>query len=104
MFVQMGVGVMKQMYDCIIYTNLGLIGQLEGVKVWFDQWLEGLHDQSLEDLYNVWRQCSWSVVTEDRGMWFLLMGTRHGFFSTQEVSAAISTAAKRMVITGVFYL
>ena len=52
----------NQVDDGVLNSNLGPIGELEGVKEQFDPVSELLQDESLQDLHDVGGQCHGSVV------------------------------------------
>ena len=44
---------LQQTDDGIIYTNMGLVGKLQQVLGWADQWSEMSKEQPLHDLHNL---------------------------------------------------
>ncbi len=58
----MGVDTIEQEDDGILNSELGLLGELERIQVWFDQGPKLLQDESLQGLHDVGGQCHRPVV------------------------------------------
>lgn len=62
---------MQQAGYSILCASLSLIGKLEGVQLWVDNWQDGVQQQFLQAFHNFEYEGNRSIVVEFSELWLL---------------------------------